>query len=536
MAWELFVGSVPFGDTEEPMAILMRQVHDAIPSARTRDPDLPPGISEWIDRLLVKDPRARPQTAAAAWDALEEVVLDVAGPRWVRSSLLAATPRRSPSRIGTARRGRARYVSSTTARAFAGRTGRARARHATATGTRTRSPTLTAPVSDDLGWAATQAPVTPPDAAPDDERPSRRRGWHALAILASIAVLILAAVAFAAEVGAPDPRSDPIAGASAARSAPPLVTSVTSRRLALRFPRGWSTVRRAPGLGLALTGGTAVAPTRTPAGPSVAFGMVREHRADNTALLPDAFLARIGQAAGTTPARRLVRLPAQRLQAWRYADLRPGTGSLSVSVYTVPTTKGVAVVACSAPTALAARFAGDCARVAGSLRLLRARPYPVGPNPLYAATLRAALGVLQQATTSDEVSLRAAQSLPGQSAAAGALADDYGIAAEQLDAVSVSPADRAVNEQLVTALAQAAGVYRAAARAAISGRARPYLQASARIPRAKANVNAALAQVTAAGYDVQTATAPADSSSMTTADSDAEADGSDDPSDDSPDP
>jgi serine/threonine protein kinase len=535
MAYELFVGSVPFADTEAPMAVLMRQVNDAIPPARTRNPDLAPGISDWLDQLLVKEPQRRVQTAAAAWDALEEVALDVAGPRWARSSLLPPTPPRSPPKVATARRARARYTPAGRSTAFASRTHRTPERHATTTGAGTRAPTLTAPVDDALGSAPTQAPITPPDAAQSDERPSRRRGWHALAVLASIAAMGLAAVAFAAEVGAPDLRDDPVRGASAARVAP-LVTSVTSHRLALRFPRGWSPVRHAPGLGLALADSAVVAPKRSPAGRSVTFGIVRGHRADNGALLPERFLDRIGQAAGTTPARERVRLPAQRLQAWRYTNLRPGTGDRSLTVYTVPTTNGVAVVACSAPTALANRFARDCGRVAGSLRLLRARSYPVGPSPLYAATLSAALGVLRQATTSDEASLRAAQSLAGQAAAAGALADDYAIAAEQLEAVSVSPADRTLNEQLSTALAQAADVYRAASRAATAGHARPYLAASAGIPRAKANVNAALAQVTAAGYDVQTATAHSEDATATTPTADGEDEQSDDPSDDSSDP
>jgi serine/threonine protein kinase len=525
MAYELFVGSVPFADTEAPMAVLMRQVNDPIPPARTRDPDLAPGISDWLDRLLVKEPQQRVQTAAAAWEGLEEVVLDVAGPRWARSSLLPATPPRSPPRVAPRQRsGRSTPSAVRSARA-AGRV--------TSTGSGTPRSTRSARAGDDGGSAATQMPRTAPGAAQTDERPSRRRASHVLAILATIAVLILAAVGFAAEVGAPDPRTDPTASASAgARAAPRLVTTVTGRRLALRFPRGWSPVRRTPGLGLglALTGGAVVAPTRTPAGPWVAFGFVRGHRADNNALLPDAFLNRIGQAAGTTPERGLVRLAAQRLQAWRYAGLRPGTGNHSMIVYTVPTTKGVATVACSAPTAQARRFADDCARVAGSLRLLRARPYPVGPNPLYAATLSAALGVLRQATTSDEASLQDAQSLAGQAAAAGALGDDYTVAAEQLQAVSVSPADREINKDLTTALAGTADAYRAASRAAMSGHGRTYLEASAAIPRAKANVNGALAQLTAAGYEVQTATASPDPA--TNAQDDDEQ--SDDSSDDGP--
>jgi hypothetical protein len=122
--------------------------------------------------------------------------------------------------------------------------------------------------------------------------------------------------------------------------------------------------------------------------------------------------------------------------------------------------------------------------------------------------------------------------LTGQAAAAGALADDYMVAAEQLQAVSVSPADHGINEQLTTALAGAADAYRAASRAAMSGHARTYLEASAAIPRAKANVNAALAQVTAAGYDIETATASSDPATNAPGEEDDEQ--SDDSSDDGP--
>ena len=55
MAFELFVGRVPFADTEEPMAVLMRQVSDPIPAVLV-NPDVDPAISDWIGRLLVKDP------------------------------------------------------------------------------------------------------------------------------------------------------------------------------------------------------------------------------------------------------------------------------------------------------------------------------------------------------------------------------------------------------------------------------------------------------------------------------------------------
>ena len=59
IAYELFVGRVPFRDTEEPMAVLMRQVSDPIPAARSLNLEIDESVSDWIERMLVKDPRER---------------------------------------------------------------------------------------------------------------------------------------------------------------------------------------------------------------------------------------------------------------------------------------------------------------------------------------------------------------------------------------------------------------------------------------------------------------------------------------------
>src|SRR3954447_24680184 len=56
-------------------------------------PEVDPALSDWIDRLLEKDPALRTQSAAAAWDELEDVVIDALGPRWRdHSRFVPATP------------------------------------------------------------------------------------------------------------------------------------------------------------------------------------------------------------------------------------------------------------------------------------------------------------------------------------------------------------------------------------------------------------------------------------------------------------
>ena len=88
MAFEMFVGQVPFHDTEEPVAVLMRQVSDPIPPARSINPEVDAAISDWIERLLVKDPDERTRSANEAWDEFEEIVIELVGPRWRRSAPL----------------------------------------------------------------------------------------------------------------------------------------------------------------------------------------------------------------------------------------------------------------------------------------------------------------------------------------------------------------------------------------------------------------------------------------------------------------
>jgi hypothetical protein len=74
------------------MAVLMRHATEAIPPATEVVPDLDPRLAAWVARMVEKDPRARPPSAAAAWDDLEEIVVDLLGPRWRRDARLLHHP------------------------------------------------------------------------------------------------------------------------------------------------------------------------------------------------------------------------------------------------------------------------------------------------------------------------------------------------------------------------------------------------------------------------------------------------------------
>jgi Protein kinase domain len=89
MAFEMFTGRVPFHDSEAPMAILLRHVNEQIPPVKSIDDSIDAGTSDWIERLLVKDPKGRTQSANEAWDDYEEIIIRLLGPRWRRSARLS---------------------------------------------------------------------------------------------------------------------------------------------------------------------------------------------------------------------------------------------------------------------------------------------------------------------------------------------------------------------------------------------------------------------------------------------------------------
>lgn len=88
VAWELLVGRVPFDEKDTPVAVLYRHVHEQVPPVRSVAPEIDPRIEAWLERMLAKDPGDRYASAETAWEELEDVVLELQGPRWRRHARL----------------------------------------------------------------------------------------------------------------------------------------------------------------------------------------------------------------------------------------------------------------------------------------------------------------------------------------------------------------------------------------------------------------------------------------------------------------
>jgi serine/threonine protein kinase len=63
------------------------------PASRELEPCaaiLDPTLSRWVEDLLAQDPHRRTSSAYVAWDSLEEIALDLWGPRWRRGARITA--------------------------------------------------------------------------------------------------------------------------------------------------------------------------------------------------------------------------------------------------------------------------------------------------------------------------------------------------------------------------------------------------------------------------------------------------------------
>jgi hypothetical protein len=190
-------------------------------------------------------------------------------------------------------------------------------------------------------------------------------------------------------------------------------------------------------------------------------------------------------------------------QALRYPELQPRDFNGRLSLFAVPTTAGVATIACTGPGGNAgASFQRDCESIATTLQLPGAKAYTLGPQEAYARSLGRTLDRLNRAVRSGTAELQGAGTPDEQAAAAASLAGDYRRASEAVLAAEVSPRDGAANRALGRALEQTASAYAAAALAARADNAAGYAAAERRVTRSQRAVQATLSEFEQLGYSL----------------------------------
>jgi serine/threonine-protein kinase len=417
--YECMTGQVPF-PARSQAALIYAHLELARPRPTNQRPELPSALNDVVARGMAKDPTARPATAARlieeaerAFDNRTRAVLRPPPPVERAEELGVREPEGQVSTQEAARRDRP------------------------------------AP-----GGPSAAAPAPVP--APKPSAPAERDATHVMPrrparafVGASLAVVAVAAVAGAligSAGGSPSPKADSL-GARA---------SVGSVDLA--YPTSWRREDTNP----AVPGLRFNDPVRIAASNDGATGVVAGQVATTgPTLLAQSFLARLPDR---TPTGTAVRLGGH--AAYRYPGLRPRGLGGSMTAYTVPTSKGVATIACITGPQPAPSFASRCDAVASSLVLHGVTIYPIGANPRYSRALSSALGTLNAQRGAVGSRLTAAKTPAAQATAAGTLALAYGAARKRLAAVSPGPVASDVHARLLTALASASAGYGALAAAA----------------------------------------------------------------------
>jgi hypothetical protein len=257
------------------------------------------------------------------------------------------------------------------------------------------------------------------------------------------------------------------------------------------FPDGW---RRAPKPlslpGLELDDRVDLGPASAPGGEGLAAGLTQ---ATGSTLLPQAFVGRLP----APPRQDAVKL--ENVDAYRYRGLRPAGFTGRLTVYTVPTSNGVATVACAAGTGDRTGFLSRCEAATATLRLTRGRAFPLGPDKAYERRLQAAITRLGRARKAALQRLRRARTPGGQARAARAAAAAHTSAARSLRGGSPSPAARGLNAAVVARLEEVAAAYRRVAAAARRGSRGAYNRARRNVRRAEAALTRALRSPAQAG-------------------------------------
>jgi hypothetical protein len=505
--YESLTGIVPFPKDSEA-AVLYAHMSDEPPSVTEARPELPDALDEVIRRSMSKEPEDRPQTATALMDDAER-----AFDRKTRAAIQPPGPLESPEETGIRQpegetresgtqdsdelRTRIGGQAPTTAGqqpdvtrlgAVEGTQVAGAAGDATRIGgdaTRIGGAGDATQIGTAAGGATQIGSGVDPDTASLPRRGDTPAGTPVRtdkrplspALIGGIAVAALALAVVGFMVGK---------GGGGDGSQPEGTSSAQSGAVTIAYPTRWERGDPPQIPGLEFANPIAVGP-RGQASNRLVAGVVD---ASGSTLLPAAFVKTLGAEPGRNDTVKL-----GDYQAYRYRNLDPGGFTPALTIYTVPTDKGVATVACTADQAQAAQFLAECERAASTLKLDGAKPFELGPGAEYVKVLNDTIGRLQTERGRFLSALKRARTPRAQAKPAGDIARAYGQAARRLSGAPVSPQVAAANDAVVTALNDAADAWNSVAKGAAAAKRGDYLAGERAVKKAEAELQKALQQL-----------------------------------------
>jgi hypothetical protein len=510
--YESLTGIVPFPKDSEA-AVLYAHMSDEPPSVTEARPELPAALDEVIRRAMAKEPAERPTSASALMDEAER-----AFDRKTRAAIQPPGPFESPAEAGIRKpegevstresgtqdsdelRTRIGGQAPTTAgqqpdvtrlgavegtqigSAAAGETQLGAAGDRTqigAAGDRTQIGAAAAGATQ-LGTGVEADTASLPRSQTPTGTPVARKRPLSAGVVAAIAVAAVALAVVGYVVGS---------SGGGGSKAPEGTSSAQSGAITLAYPSSWERGNPPALPGVSFTNPIATGP-KAQANNRLVAGMVE---ASGPTLLPADFVKSLPSAPSRTDTVKL-----GDYQAYRYKDLRPSGFATALTVYAIPTDKGVATIACTADQAQSPQFLQECERAASTIKLAGAKPFDLGPGRDYVALVNKTIGKLQSDRRGALAALRSAKTPAAQARAAGNVARAYDAAAGALGGATTSPQVAGANGAIVAALNRAHDAWTTVADGASAANRRKYLAGGRAVRTAERNLARALQQLSSA--------------------------------------
>lgn len=413
IAWELFAKRHPHPYADSPVAQMMFHLTRDIASLET-EVDVDAGMSNWVARLLAKEPGERTRSPQEARDELDALLSALIGSDWDRHASLP--------RVEAAHELGGPY---------------------------------TPPPENLPSEPLSAAELTP---TPPKHEASKRRPWRSWKTSTLVGAPVVAAVVALTAVTWPEGQQPEELG-EAAKGGTPKPLTLAAGPLRATAAGTWKRVRHAPTVdGLTLDPQVAVAPATGEDHGAVLVGIAPKS-AENPQLLPTTFLDGLGYRRDSAPKPEKVELGGE-LVAYHYQGLRPPELGRSVDVYVAPTSAGIAAVGCIAPEVPSAEFDTQCRAIATSLHPSEASAVTLGPDPQLASTVSKTLAALDREVRAGRKKLREAKhDKRDYQAAARTIALAFHVAAESIAELDAGPSDASATRSLERALLGAARAY-----------------------------------------------------------------------------